>query len=85
MPTDPDQLGRDDSHGAVIDGKGLLVLRPAPAMEGFSSTRQTSQVQSATSRADRFRAMPHPASMAVTSTDFNASLLLMNVHSLNDP
>ena len=84
ISTDLDQLGRDDSHGAVIDGKGLLELCLAPPMEGSASTRQTSQLKSANSRADCVTAMPHPSIMAVPVTDFNASLLLMNVRSLND-
>jgi hypothetical protein len=31
MPADLDQLGRDNSHGTVIGGEGLVQLRHDPA------------------------------------------------------
>ena len=35
VPADLDQLGRDNSHGAVIGGKGLVQLRHDPTNGGF--------------------------------------------------
>jgi len=39
MPADLDQFGREDSHGAVIGGKGLVQLDIIPPMEEDLSTR----------------------------------------------